>query len=654
MLSEFYLDDYNLICSNISEELLEGNLKLLKNDREIDFSLDTKDNIISLSFLDEYKEGDKYTVVHNNSTYAVMPRLITHTTKFDETYKCDVNTLGSFYEKDKTTFRLWAPLNEEAYVVVNGKPLKMNYLANGIYELVVMGDLEKHKYHYEVFRNNKLFAFKDLFSYVNAPDSNDSIVIDLNHFKFNNIKLEKTDDPIIYELNVRDFSSDIKAPFKYRGKFKAFSEEGLKLNNVPIGIDYLSKLGVTHIQLMPITSFNLDGSTYNWGYNPIDFNTIHNDYVVGTDAYSSIEEFRELVDTLHSKGLKVNLDLVYNHIYRLNNSNFEKILPYYFFRFYKNGKPGDASFCGNETRSESYFFREYINLLNKRFITLFDIDGIRFDLMGLIDVDSTNYFISETKTLKEDFMMYGEGWNMGEILPDYKRTTIENAEKVKEFAFFNSYYRDSMRGPFNEKYTKGYLQSNKDYEYDFINGLTGTYNHGLSPLQSINYIECHDNLTYYDKLTTFGYDEKDKQLMAKLALGSVILSCGIPFVHAGQEFLRTKKCFDNSYNLPDEINRIDWELMTNSIFSVDYFKKLIAFRKAHNIFKTVPAKVEFYYELPVLKIDNLEIIYNNTEYPYIYNSWITFKNVYSLDRETLHDIKAFDVPKYSIIIAEKA
>lgn len=651
MKNVFYLDDYNLICSNIHERFLNGNLKLLKNNNEIEFSIRTDNNDVSLEFNETYKEGDTYAVVHENDKYEVLPRFISHSKKFDENYCPDVNTLGSFYRKNCTVFRLWSPFSEAAYVVVDGEPYRMAYLDKGLYEAQIKGNLKNAKYHYEVIRDQERFCFKDIFAYSNTKDNKESYVIDLKDIKNNKVKVKENDDPIIYELSVRDFSSDINAPFINKGKFLAFLEEGLKVDNEPIGIDYLEKLGVSHIQLMPINNFDLDGGEYSWGYNPLDYNSLYWGYVVGDEPLSPINEFRSLVNKLHEKGLHVNLDVVFNHVYKIDTSTFNLMFPYYFFRYKENGMPADGTYCGSEVRSEAKFVKEYFKLLIDRYIKLYDIDGLRFDLAGIIDTSTMSELIELANERKKDFMMYGEGWNMGDVLPSNQRTTIENANSITSFAFFNGWYRDILKGSIFEKYTKGYLLGNKTYENAVKDGLKGSYNLGLNDKQTINYIECHDNNTFYDKVSFFNYDEETRKNICKSGLASIFVSYGIPFIHAGQEFLRTKKGNDNSYNLDDEINKIDWLLMVKNKDVVDYFKKLIDFRKKYKVFNPQFEPIfSYYYDLLIYSVDNIDVFINPSEYPYIYNNWITYKEILFADGKIANNLKVFDIPAFSIIV----
>lgn len=643
---KFYLDDFNLI---VFDKKIDAEIKLLKNDTEIDFTL----NDYSLSFKDEYEDRDIFYVLVNKVKYDVEPRYISFTKKFDDEYCPDVNTLGSFYSKTSTTFRTWSPFSNGAELIIEDISFTMNYLGKGLYEKTLTGNFSSAKYHYVINRNGKNFRLMDIFSYSLAKDNLNSYVIDLDKISKEKVVPKDKDNTIIYELSVRDFSSDQNAPFKYKKKFKAFSEEGLKLNDKEIGIDYLKNLGVSHIQLMPILNYSNDDADYNWGYNPINYNTFKLDYVCGDYSSAPIEEFKELVNKLHSCDLKVTLDVIYNHVYRVKESPFNTILPYYFFRYDKDNKLGNASWCGNETRSEAKFLREYLNLINKRLITLYDIDGLRFDISGILDTDTINYFISEAKKIKPDFMLVGEGWHMGDILADDKKASYINSDKMPGFILFNGSYKKLLIGENNEIDSSAYLYGDKTKEEEVIKGLEANLEH-FNELNSLNYVECHDNYTFADRLSLLHFDDLTRKDISKGALAMIIFSKGIPFIHAGQEFLRSKKFKNNSYNLGDDVNLIDWNLMCENYDVVNYFKELIKIKNTyfkeklnHNTY------ISHYYDLLIYSIDDVDIFINNSEYPYVYTNWITYTDIYYPSGEYLHNLTTFDIPSYSLVLAKK-
>ncbi|MBQ3419888.1 MAG: hypothetical protein IJH31_07140 [Erysipelotrichaceae bacterium] len=642
----FYLDDYRLIQTKDTAEIANGDLAIFVDDKKIDYELKLVDNNLEILLKEDYKENLK--VYFNGTNYPILPRFITHTRRFEEEYRIDLKQLGSFYNKEKTIFRLWSPLSLKAYVVLNDKEYKMDYLSGGLYELVIEGDFDLSLYHYKVLRD-KYYEFNDPFSILNK-DNNNSYVIDINKLLSERIHPEDYKNISIYETSVRDFSSDKNVSFKYPKKFLGLIEEGLKLDGQEVGFDYLKGLGISHLQLMPVFSFDLDSSDYNWGYNPTSFNSLENSYFVSENPYEQLNEFILMINTLHKNNIRVNLDVVYNHVYRVNEFNLEKMLPYYFFR-YKDGKIGNASYCGNETRSEAYFLHEYLKLLCKRFVKLFDIDGLRFDIMGILDIDTINDIKQTCKSIKPDFLIYGEGWDMGDILIDSKKAMMANCKELKNVAFFNDVFRNTLRGrDIND--ADAYLLGKTELKENVKNLLSGSLNMGFDLNQSINYVECHDNFTLYDKLSRYDIDIIN---VTKLALALTILSRGLPFIHSGIEFLRTKKGIDNSYNCDDDINLIDWQRKNKYIEVSEYFKALLRLRKSLNYYFNDDLQVEFidYYEVLIYKVENLYIFINPCIFKHIYVDGNEYEIIFNTNGFTKIVTDGINIDAFSIVVAYK-
>lgn len=642
----FYLDDYRLIQTKDTAEIANGDLAIFVDDKKIDYEIKLVNNNLEILLKEDYKENIK--IYFNGTNYPILPRFITHTRRFEEEYRIDLKQLGSFYNKEKTIFRLWSPLSLKAYVVLNDKEYKMDYLSGGLYELVIEGDFDLSLYHYKVLRD-KYYEFNDPFSILNK-DNNNSYVIDINKLLSERIHPEDYKNISIYETSVRDFSSDKNVSFKYPKKFLGLIEEGLKLDGQEVGFDYLKGLGISHLQLMPVFSFDLDSSDYNWGYNPTSFNSLENSYFVSENPYEQLNEFILMINTLHKNSIRVNLDVVYNHVYRVNEFNLEKMLPYYFFR-YKDGKIGNASYCGNETRSEAYFLHEYLKLLCKRFVKLFDIDGLRFDIMGILDIDTINDIKQTCKSIKPDFLIYGEGWDMGDILIDSKKAMMANCKELKNVAFFNDVFRNTLRGrDIND--TDAYLLGKTELKENVKNLLSGSLNMGFDSNQSINYVECHDNFTLYDKLSRYDIDIIN---VTKLALALTILSRGLPFIHSGIEFLRTKKGIDNSYNCDDEINLIDWQRKNKYIEVSEYFKALLRLRKSLNYYFNDDLQVEFidYYEVLIVKAENLYIFINPCIFNHIYVDGNEYEIIFNTNGFTEIVTDGINIDAFSIVVAYK-
>ena len=646
----FYLDDYNLIKTNICEELLDADLKVLCNEKDTPFELIKEEEYLLFCLNKDYEDGTVFSVLVNGNKHSVEPRFITYSKRFDDEFKVDLNCLGSFVYDDKTNFRLWSPLSNKAYLMIDGQEKEMNYLGKGLFEITIEGNKERSLYHYKTIRE-KVYEFSDPFSYSDL--NGESFVVDNRKISKERITPKKIKNNTIYEINVRDFSSDNNLPFRYPKKLFALIEEGLLLNEKPIGIDYIEKLGVTHLQLMPIFSFDLDGKDYNWGYNPLTFNTVEDTYLVSDDPYERIDELKQVVNTAHKKGLRINLDVVYNHVYKDYKFNLTQMLPYYFLRYIGDEK-ADGSFCGNETRSESYFLKEYLKVLVNRFIDIYDIDGLRFDLMGLIDVDTILEIRDLALKSKSDFMIYGEGWNMGEVLPLDRKASMENAYKMEGVAFFNNHFRDILRGK-DFQTEKAYLLGEISLKDEVKKLLSGSGEYGLNSKQSINYVECHDNFTLFDKVNNFFNNNLLTQKVVKLALAMTCLSKGIPFIHSGQEFLRTKNNIDNTYNLSDEINKLDWQRKNDHSIISEYLSDLLKLRNKYEEFYNDNVSISFdeYYEVLVYHLNNLTIFINPCVFDHIYSSADKYRVIFDDNGFNDYENKDIAIPSFSVVVAIK-
>ena len=351
---------------------------------------------------------------------------------------------------------------------------------------------------------------------------------------------------------------------------------------------------MTHVQIQPVLDFESvdDKDTkkwYNWGYDPISFFALEGSYSTKPEeAMSRLLEFREMVDTLHKNDIRLVVDVVYNHIYEYENSVLEKLVPHYFFRKRRNGLLSNASGCGNDFASERKMGRKMILDSVDYLFSHFDIDGLRFDLMGLLDIETMKEAYKIAKSYKNDLIFYGEGWNMGEELPVKERANKENYQKLKEFGFFNDTYRDIVKGPsssYNLK-EKGYICGNTSYQfgldYAFHAGVLDiTYDHMFENAnQSINYLECHDNNTLFDKLLVSNAKEEEKMLLDRVMLANsiLLLSYGVPFVHMGQEIGLSKEGLDNTYKTLS-VNNMDYRLVDERFDMVNRFRFLNSLRR---------------------------------------------------------------------------
>jgi pullulanase len=519
--------------------------------------------------------------------------------EFDELYFYDGNDLGSHYTKEKTTFKVWAPLSTGVIlkIVKNGQDYlyPMERGLKGVYSAEVEGDLELAHYFYLVKHAGNYDIAMDPYAYASSSNGRTNIIVDLQKVPLKKYPLQplvhKT-DAIIYETSVRDFSMSSTSGMKNKGKFLAFTEPHTSTDSGnPTGLDYLSCLGVTHIQLMPINDFaTVDEKNplelYNWGYDPAAYNVTEGSYVSNPDdGYKRILEAQQMIEALHSRGLRVVLDVVYNHMHDVNMNALEKTVPHYFFRRNNDGSLSNGSWCGNDLNTTAKMCRKYILDMCKRWQTLYGIDGYRFDLMGIIDQETMKLIDAQGKALDSSFMVYGEGWNMMTALAENKRTTIQNNHQTPHIGFFNDFFRDTLRGT-NQMESKGYFSGDTYKTNDAMKAICNLdMFENIS--QSINYVECHDNATCYDKLQISNYDEDEetKKKRLRLMLAAVILSQGIPFIHSGQEFFRTKGGQSNTYNAGDQVNALDWNRKDCEIDTIQFVQFLIHLRKNNPCFR---------------------------------------------------------------------
>lgn len=628
-----YLEDFTevkvIVKDNISFD--ENNTFLKNDDKQIFLKLNNKYNINGYNHF-HFNVSEKvyphleYRVYLNDDMFQNLSLgKITRSNLFDQIYYFE-DWLGYKYTKSYTIFRLWTPVAKEVYLILNDKKHQMKYTEKGVWEVKINGDFDKAKYHY-LFRINDVFE-ETLDPYAKASTANntENYVVDLKKTTklnngFYNGEVSYTDN-IIYELSVRDATSYVD--IKEKGTFKALKES---INeNYALGI--IKKYGITHIQLLPVFTFGAVDETiidanneqfkYNWGYNPMEYMVLSGYYTnEPNDPYKRINEFKELVDTIHKNNMGINLDVVFNHVYDNEWFPFEKLVPGYTFRTDDRGYLTNSSWCGNDLKTDHLMIRKLIIDTLLYFQTNFNIDGFRFDLMGLIDVDTIN--IVRDKLIKNNkyTMIYGEGWNMNVLLPHSKKAMMENHKLLPNVAFFNDYYRNKL------KTNDSILFSVDKFKKNVYNLMVSCRYYGgvfENANQTLNYIECHDNYTFYDFLQinlTNSDKIKDYQ---KLALSINVLSCGIPFIHAGFEFYRTKNKFDNSYNLGDDINHINWYKHDNLVGTL---QDLIQIRKEYSLFRESnlekinnQIKNDQSFDLPVIRYklsngDTLQVIISN-------------------------------------------
>lgn len=560
----------------------------------------------------EFIPGHLYELCDDrNEFFPLDISIIALSSEFEKKYRFD-GEMGAIYSKESTTFRVFSPLASEAFVKLIDKNEvstlhPMARLENsGVYEAIVKGNCEEFKYHFVVNLNGQLVEATDPYAFALTSNSRYGYVV--NPEKLQQIDLHKESlppfnkltDAIIYEIDVRDATS--LTGFENKGTFKALSQEGLKdSNGNPVGLDYIKSLEVTHVQLLPVYDFQTidedhPAKQYNWGYDPKFYFAPEGSYSTNPDdCYTRLFELRELVGSFHKNGLRAVMDVVFNHTFNRISNSLEQLCPGYYFRKNNDGTYSNGSGCGNDIESCHYMARKLIIDALVHFVKWYGFDGYRFDLMGILDKETINKAYYTLKNINKDIIMYGEGWNMATNLPSSLKANSNNAKEMPTIGFFNDRFREVVKGASsdNNLASKGYLSGDTNYIDGFKHCILGSCV-ALAfppmfdePTQSINYVECHDNATIFDKLLLSNADESVENRLKRIKMMNVvsILSYGIPFIHAGQEFGATKKSHYNSYNLIDEINGLDYNLRTARKDMVKYLADAIKLRKNMDIFR---------------------------------------------------------------------
>lgn len=520
--------------------------------------------------------------------------------------------LGMIYSEDKTVFRVWSPIREEVKLSLyesqelNEKQVfKMEKLEDGVHELVLEGE---HKGKFYRYLLEDSIEVTDPYSISSAINSSASAIIDIREtnpkgFREHKAPIIDKEDAIVYEVHIKDFTVSTSSGVENRGKYLGFVEEGTSINGLKTGMDHLKELGVTHIHLLPVYDFItvderdknfLNDENYNWGYDPELYNVPEGSYATRPhDPMNRIKELKTLIMKLHENGFKVIVDVVYNHTFKAENSNLNLLMPAYYHRITQEGKFSDGTGTGNEIDTQRPMARRLIIDSLSYWVNEYKVDGFRIDLMGLMDIETTKEMMKTLKAINPDIFIYGEPWAAGKTTLSYKDMSLKGTQKGKGFSYFNDDFRNALKGDNNGSYP-GFTQGNSRYKWDVELGIVGSidYNGSYSgftknPLETINYINCHDDLIIYDKMImVFPMMRKeDIEKLNRFAFSVLLTSQGIPFITNGNEFLRSKGGIRNTYRSPISINQIDWSLKKENIHFFKYFKDLIRLRRENPEFK---------------------------------------------------------------------
>lgn len=538
------------------------------------------------------------------------------------------NDLELVYTPRRSDFTLWAPTADKVRLNLyssgeGGEPverLEMNPSDDGTWRTGIDRDLKGSFYTFQIETGGQWLAeTPGIWAKAVGVNGDRAAVIDWNETNPEGWESDRApelkmySDVILYELHHRDFSIAPDSGISHKGKFLALTETGTRTpEGQASGLDHLKELGVTHIHILPSFDFSTideaepSEKKYNWGYDPKNYNVPEGSYSTDpANPVTRIREFKEMVKSLHRNGLRIVLDVVYNHTASTDRSNFNLTVPGYFYRHNADGSYSDASGCGNETASEREMVRHYIIESVKYWAKEYHIDGFRFDLMGIHDIETMNRLREELTKIAPTLLIYGEGWLAADSpLPPEKRAVRDNVGQMEGIAVFCDDFRDGVRGSTFDEHDAGYASGNIDGHYEPVKfGVVGATEHpqvdynGLlysskpyaaAPSQAVNFVASHDGYALVDKLKLSVQGEHAADELApidKLVHTILLTSQGVPFLRGGEEIMQDKQGEPNSFRSPDPVNRIDWALKAKNRDVFDYIRGLIALRKAHPAFR---------------------------------------------------------------------
>jgi pullulanase len=552
--------------------------------------------------------------------------------------------LGISYAANKTTVKLWSPNVEETkinlYKQGNGGEIiavkNLDYDSKtGVWQIILDGNY--HNTYYTLQVKNKGIWSKEMpdpYAKGVGVDGNRGLIFDPKQTNPSNWKTDKqpelksVSDIILYEAHVRDFSIDSSSGIKNKGKFLGIAEKNTKNTfGQATGLDHLKELGITHLHLLPVFDYKsvdesaLDKKQYNWGYDPQNYNSLEGSYSTNPfDGLVRIKEYKQMVLALHEAKIRLVMDVVYNHT--SSTDIFDQLVPGYYYRSWPNGKRSDATACGNEFASDRIMARQFMIESLKYWVKEYHVDGFRFDLMAVHDIETMNAISAALKKINPSIFLYGEGWTAGDSpLPIEKRALKTNVKKLNDIAVFSDDIRDGVKGHWSNVTEKGFVSGNPNYKEVIQFGIVASTNHPQikydtkrsyaqfpyadKPTKVIGYVSCHDNNTLYDKLKIANPKATEDELikMDKLANTIILTSQSIPFLHMGVEMKRTKMGVENSYKSPDSINKVDWNWKHENKELVQYYENLIALRKNHPAFK-MPTEKMIQEHLEFLSLDS--------------------------------------------------
>jgi pullulanase len=521
-------------------------------------------------------------------------------------YLVSIQPLGAIYTPEKTIFRVWAPTAHRVTLRLydgptGGRPrlVAMTKHRDGRWSTTLLGDWKGIYYTYTAAGHDHRFdPTRELIDpYARAVTAhNGRAIVVHDETPVADRPTFPISEAIIYELHIRDFTIDPDSGIQRRGKYLGLTETNTHLTgriDIATGLDHLVEMGVNVVQLMPISEYHNDepNDRYGWGYDVVQHNSPDGWYATERFDARRVSEVKRMIDALHRRGIRVTLDVVFNHTFEAMTKHrifsFEGLVPGYYYRLKQDGNYWNGSGTGNEFRTEAPMARRYIIDSLKYWVTEYKVDGFRFDLLGLIDLETVKEIMRELRAIEPNLLIYGEPW-AGGATPIH--ITGKGAQRGQGWAVFSDHYRDALKGNVFDARATGFIQSGFNIEA-VKKGICGAVDDFAdSPLETVNYVECHDNHTLWDRLListaeNASVTDADRRAMDKLAAAIIFTSQGIPFIQSGQEFLRTKGGDHNSYDKPDAVNMIRWPEKARHQDVVEYYRGLIELRRAHPIFR---------------------------------------------------------------------
>jgi pullulanase len=575
------------------------------------------DFVYTVTLAEELNSTRSYSITYDGTAYEITMPNVYSTEEFENAYTYEGTDLGATWTKEKTSFRVWAPTADALVLNLyeSGNSYKNDLIesipmtadVNGTWVAEKEGDLNGTYYTYSVTIDGTTQEACDPYARTTGVNGKRAMVIDLDSTDpkgweddVNPHAGESINDAVIYEAHIRDLTVDGDSGIENAGKYLGLIETGTTTESgIATGLDHIRELGVTHLHILPMYDFGSVDETYtyanlyNWGYDPVNYNVPEGSY--STDPYNGevrVSEVKQMVKGLHDNGISVVMDVVYNHVYSASDFCFNKLVPGYFSRVNSDGSYSNGSGCGNDTASERSMVKKYIVESVNYWADEYHIDGFRFDLVGLLDVDTINEIVETVHETHPDVIFYGEGWSLGTDVTKAGVTlaTQTNSSKTPDFAYFNDTIRDALKGNVFDETATGFVSGATGLETSISKCFLGNDTWCKSPSQTINYASCHDNNTLFDRLQLSRPDADFADLvkMNNLAAAIYLTAEGVPFMQAGEEMLRSKPNGDgtynsNSYNAGDTVNAIDYSSLDDASYAAvfDYYKGLIAFRKAH-------------------------------------------------------------------------